>query len=252
MSWIARAGAVMLLLVGGVAQAETDPCAVPPADPATRAMTIDLVDNADWGYQTFAPGTGAAFPAVSKDGKTLVQLFQDGEDFTGAPITTIVFWSTRGAELARYGRGGASDSRNSAAADAPHAHAAVNQRLAATTWRPLAVHNACEPDSEVGRSPSRVTVDGDVAITFDPATARLTKRVAKGRATRIRAQFRAPGLRSADDGIPGGGCGEITRLAYGFGGRDLGVAILIADGNLGGDSCFGQPVADNALVIPLR
>ncbi|MCE9574791.1 MAG: hypothetical protein K8W52_16700 [Deltaproteobacteria bacterium] len=247
--------------MSGHARADTDACTTAPVDPATRAMAVEVAAPDGGGpfvYPLFAPAKGSEFPAVSKDGKVIVQLFHEGEDFSGAPITTLMFWSNRGTVIARYSLG----SSNAARADGVDAKVptkaeaalgkAANARLATRRWRPLAVHPACAPaDAPVDDSDhsSTVQLDGDVAVTFDPVEQRLVS-TRRGRTTKLRATFSSHGTRMGEDSH--GGCGQITRLDYGFGGRDLGVAILVPDASLGGDSCFGLPTSDNALAIKLR
>ncbi len=248
---IARVALALCLLVGR-AHAETDPCVTTPRDPSTRAMTVRLVDALDWDYHILAASPGAEFPAVSADGKTIVHLFQD---YRRLPFSRLEFWSTSGERLAQFtleadrdrcgtDRDGAATARERATAKA------ANARLRRTTWRPLAIHTACDAPGD--RGASQVRLDGG-ELRFDAATGGLS-RVQPGAApVPLPARFSSPGSKWEDPELPPTSCGEIRGIAYGFGGPDLGLAILVPEANLGDDYwCFGVPSADAALVLPLR
>jgi hypothetical protein len=254
---IARPVVLALVLAANVARAAPDPCATPPIDPSTRAMSVELtIADGDFVYPILTATAGSAFPAVSKDGKTIVQLFADDEDFSGAPTSTLVFWSSAGKRLATFMLGGTRasradgvDPRTPTAKERALAKAA-NARLRRTSWRPLAMHPACARAGAADDDErTRVVLDGDVDVTFDRGKQQLTAQRAGRAATVLRGRFPSPGERME---APRGGCGDVMRLEYGFGGGDLGLAILVPGANLGGDSCFGLSSARKALAVRLR
>jgi hypothetical protein len=235
------------------------PCKVDPADPSERAMKLQLAAGSDdFPHHILAPDGTSAFPAISKDGKTLVQLFKDTQDFTGAPVTTLVFFSKAGKRLASFRLGGMGtkgapkDEAPAKAWDAYEAKAltGANKKLAATTWVPLPRHTPCN-----GYEDRTSTLEFvDATLQLDLATQKLSTHPgdahSKTAAKAVKASFPDPGVRS-EPGMKGG-CGEITGLDSGFGSAALGVAIVVPRANLGGDSCSGKLNADMATAIPLK
>ncbi len=187
-----------------------------------------------------APAAGTELPAISADGKLIAYLFQDAEDFTGAPITTLVVWSTAGARLGAYSLGGETEhGAQKPAVLAAHEDAILrdaNARLAGMTWRPLAFHPACGTDE-------RVELDG-TTLRYDMDKAQLLR---DGK--RVAVTFPAVGQRSYGGTGP---CGGVRSLLGGFGGPAIGVAVLVPHASLGGDSCFGLPTAETALAITIK
>jgi len=213
------------------------PCAQAPVDPALRHLAVTLgAADPELGWQpTLVAADGASFPAVSEDGTTIVALFQDAQDFTGIPVSTVVFYR-RGGAIASYDLSGDRASRDDDAA----VIAAIDHRLARTRWRALPVGVACS-------DAAAVTLDG-VTIAYDADRDRLTASIDGGAPRRLR--VRVPALGDADHDVGGGACGHIQHLDA-FGARALGFAIVVPSGTLGGDSCFGRLGVDTAFVVPL-
>jgi hypothetical protein len=237
------------------AHADPDPCVHAIADPAVRAMQVDLAPAAaeQFTYPILVAHAGSEFPAVSKDGKVIVELFEDSEDFTGAPSSTLVFWAKSGKIVDTFDLGG-SRASNTPQAAADLVRARANARLARSTWRPLAVHDGCTPPGpdDADQVDAQVQLDGGLVLHYAPDTGRLSSQRAGHKAKRLRTTFGAPGTRmgQADEG-GGKGCGHVTRIAYAFGGPALGLAIVVPEASLGGDSCFGLSGSATALAVRL-
>lgn len=203
-------------------------------------MRIELAPGHD-GYngRVLARAKGAEFPAVSTDGKLVAQLFEDFEDFSGAPITTFVVWSVSGTRLGAYRLGGntvhGSEKTVTATSEEEAALRDANAWLAKAAWRPLAFHPECD---------GVVKLDG-ATLAFDPDTEQLTRKPK----TKLALTFPDVGARMYDGSGP---CGMIRGLVGGFGGPAIGFAVLVPHASLGGDSCFGLPTVETALAFPIR
>ncbi|CAN5850090.1 hypothetical protein BH11MYX2_BH11MYX2_07040 [soil metagenome] len=195
---------------------------------ALRLTETGNDDTTAWGYRSFAHD--ARFPAVSADG-TVAVLFEDSQDFTDAPITTLVAWSKTGARVATFAIGGANWNGNE-----KKMLGAANAWLARSTWSSLD-GNASIARSDDGERQT-ITVAAGAPLVFDAAHG-LTR---KGRA--IKVTFGAPGSSEY------GPCGDITGIEHAFGTAHL--VVLVPSVWLGGDSCFGSPAADVAMAVALR
>jgi hypothetical protein len=214
---------LVLAVVSNVAHA--DPCRAAPARSKSRAMQLELTGKH---FKLLARKGDAEFPAVSDDGTQIAQLFEDQQDFTGAPLTTLVVWTKTGKRVMKRGLGGEGDKR-----DPDATLRAANELLAKHRWRPLPTFAPCD-------DASTLELD-DITLAFDSAHEQVT-------AGTVTKQLGAPG-----DAMMGTTtCGVNTGLAEAFGGKALGIVIVVPRVNLGGDSCFGNPSADNALAIPIR
>lgn len=236
-----RLALALSLVAASTAAAAAAPCSTPPKNPTARVMAVTLSPDG-----LLAPSGAAEFPAVSKDGSTVVELFEDTEDFTGAPLSTLVFWSKSGRVLATFRLGG------TAMGEPIRQHpvktaAAANARLAKKRWRPLAVHGVCAATDD-GEAVT-LHLDGGVAVTFHADKQKLTRVIGKGPSRPLRAAFPAPG--SAMMGRTGG-CGDVIGIERAFGGKDIGVAVFVPRVNLGGDNCSGNGEAANAIAVPIR
>src|SRR5882672_3630813 len=152
---MARLACLLVVVMTSVAHAESPPpCSIPPANPEPRALELALVDG------MLAMAAGSELPAVSTDGELVADLFVDSEDFTGAPITTLVIWSKAGKRVARFQLG----PEPAAAMHAASVLHAANARLAQSKWRPLAFHPECGGDAF--SATSTVKLDG-ATVGFD-------------------------------------------------------------------------------------
>jgi hypothetical protein len=209
---------------------------------------MQLALDASSPHRRFAPTATSAFPAVSADGKLLVELF--AQDLAGGPVTTVVFWSRAGRRLTSYRLGGVRPLGAPADDATPARWTAfeeqqlrrANAQLATTAWRPLALHTSCA-GSEDGLTSLRV--DGDVALAFDANTQRLTRSDDGTTPTTLRVRFPAPGRRRS------GRCGTITGVARAFGGLDLGLAIVVPT-TYAEAGCTANLDADLATALPLN
>jgi hypothetical protein len=114
----------------------------------------------------------------------------------------------------------------------------------------MTMHSPCNGYED---STSTLELD-DATITLDVATGKVTTHAgdahSKAPAKAVKVKFPDPGTRNEPE--MKGGCGSLSRFESGFGSAALGVAIVIAGGNLGGDSCGGKLGADRATAIPLK
>lgn len=204
--------------------------------PAPEGLTLKLTDapyptnpdDINWGYRHFAPD--ARFPVVSSDG-TIVQLFMDEADFSGAPITTLVAWSKTGKRIANISIGGPGWSGNE-----DRLLKKANAFLARSTWESLDKHiTSTRDDNDV----QTVTLAQGATLVYDMYKGSLTR---DGHS--VRASFPSPGSSEL------GGCGDITGIVEAFGTDHL--VVLVPSANLGGDSCFGSTNAELATVVALR
>ncbi|HEY4055783.1 MAG TPA: hypothetical protein VGM39_04215 [Kofleriaceae bacterium] len=205
-----------------------------PAAIEGHALTLALTDktdgdDAEWGYHSFAHDP--RFPAVSADG-TVAVLFEDAEDFTGAPITTLVAWNKSGKRVARFAIGG-----NGWSGNEQKMLGAANTWLARSTWTTLEEKTSGGWDDDYTKQ--TLTLASGASLVFDADSGKLTH---AGRT--IRASFGAPGTSDL------GSCGSITGVTHVYSTDRL--LVLVPSMNLGGDSCFGTPLADVATAVALR
>ena len=89
------AAVAMLMAGGGVAAAETEvvPCTevAPMPDATLRDLRVALTPATDTTPGEMNAAAGSVFPAISKDGETIVQLFLDAEDLSDNPVETVVW-----------------------------------------------------------------------------------------------------------------------------------------------------------------
>ena len=173
----------------------------------------------------FASST--AFPAVSSDGKQLAELFLDAEDFSGAPVTTLVVWSTAtGAVIASFSLSATSN----AGVDPNLVLARANAWLASAKWHDATLYPASGSSS--------VTAAG---TTFTLDTAHENIEFGKRRVQVVTSRI-----------VPvDHGCGSIPRgFDRAFGAGNL-VVLVPVPGSLGGDSCAGLPAVDTAMAFVL-
>jgi hypothetical protein len=243
---------VVIIAAAAARSAAAAPCEPAPVDPTLHGLLVVVDQQSAAG--PLVPAPGSTFPAVSEDGTTIVDLFQDDQDFTGLPISTLATFTRRGRDASVE-----ADGPMPGAADPPspdevaawtRAVGDANALLAAHRWRTLPLAIACPAPGDDARTdaPIRLGFGGRLDITFDRATAELSARV-RGATHRLAAHFGAPGTADADVG--GGGCGEVTGVDRAYGARSLGFVVLVPRAQLGGDSCFGNLGVDDALVVAL-
>ncbi|MGE5180898.1 MAG: hypothetical protein ACM31C_02495 [Acidobacteriota bacterium] len=222
------------------------------AAPGKRALHLEPEDEHS-AHHLFAAEHAGDFPSVSDDGSTIAELYREGEDFTGAPITTLVLWSKTGTRLASFRLGGFTDpSRPPEHAGKIAAYewpilAAANAQLSHHLWSSLAVGKPCGEDP-VDPGGALCFADG-LSIRYLEGSDELVIRAGKRAPRRVAAAFPPAGRRDAADG--GGGCGGTRGLAGGYGSLALGIVILDPASLLGGDSCVGLPASDRALPVLL-
>lgn len=182
---------------------------------------------------TLAAAAGSQFPAVSADGKTVVDLVVDGQDFSGIPIATVTLWTKAGISstftLASEMAEGASPDQ---AELAQTTVTLINEQLAETTWHPIPRVEATGESADTG-APDTLELGDGITIKLD----------------QIQGTFPDAGSLPEESG--GGPCGEVTGLDSGYGSRELGFAVVFPRVNLGGDDCFGYPSATLGLVVPV-
>ena len=200
-------------------------------------------DTSEWS-PTLKPTAQSRFPAASTDGTTIVDLVNDKEDFSGKPVATVIFWTKRGKVASfRLSSRFRDDEPAEQAQDEAKIVARVNARLASHRWLPLLCAEAHL--NEADGSNLTYELDGVVFPIEE-----------------LRGRFDSPGIaRGLDEGDdtrpaertkPGTGCGWVDRIKKGFGSRELGFAVFLPHGMLGGDNCAGRLSADLAAVVPLR
>jgi hypothetical protein len=221
----------------------------------------------DWEL-TIPPQLAGFFPAVSRDGRTVVQIYEDIEDFSDIPIRRMVFFSIPTGKVIRTFLLHSGEDTNRIAGNAETAQeimqrresdrTAANRLLDATAWRHLATaRSPARPcpgtpweklDEERSRKEewsghrvARFDAEG-MDLEYDPERGTLTVRALQKdgtlRAVVVNHRPESPGKSST-----GGGCGEAAGIA-GFGSRELGAFFLFGtDENLGGDSCVGVDTA---------
>ncbi len=222
-----------------------EPCpvaATPDATPHDLAVIAGPATQDNAGM-TAAPGS--VFPAISKDGKTIVELFEDHADFSYAPITSLVLWDASGNPTAfRVG----TFEQKTPVADVVHQ---ANARLAKTTWRTLPRAEGCSTGDDASRR-STAAFHG-VTFTLDPTKGELAieDTVKDKPRTRTQKVKLAPlGTREKANG--GGHCGELTGITSAIWDAASQTVIVVPTGQLGGDSCVGELDATKATFIRLK
>jgi hypothetical protein len=233
----------MVAALAGAAHADPARCAPAALDAPLRPLVVQS-DAKAGGVLVAAPGS--QFPAVSDDGTTIVDLFQDETDFVGERVSTVQTFTRRGPGAAVQLMGGIEGSDAPATPDDVQAQTRAvrdaNALLAKHRWRALAEGAVCPAPADVEQEEplSRVDFADGLRITLDPSSEVLT---IDGRA--VAAHFPAPG------GGEFGGCGGITGIARGYGSRKLGFVVLEPTVQLGGDSCVGNLGVQNTIVVPI-
>jgi hypothetical protein len=216
---------ICLVLVARAAHADEDPCQpAPAADPTLRKLAV-AADK----QKVLITAPGSLFPAISEDGATVVQFFDDARDFSDEPIPSVVFWSSDGRQLLR-----------TQSADA------ANARLAKTRWRAIPFTDACVVgDRHEPTGFDAIFVDG-IRLHYDVATSELA--VLGGHPAHRHVKLPMIGKRISD---PPGSCGYLRAMIV-YWVPSARLAILIPGGGLGGDSCMGQPSAELATPVSLH
>jgi hypothetical protein len=233
----------VVCVLGTAAHADPAPCTPAPVD-ATMIRLAVQVDGNSGGRLVAAPGS--QFPAVSDDGTTIVDLFQDETDFVGERVSTVATFTRHGAGAAVQLTAGIEGTDAPRTSDdvqaATRAVVDANALLAKHRWRPLALAAICPAPADVEQEEplSRLDFADGTQLTFDPSG----EQIAIDR-HEVGAHFPAPGSGEF------GGCGEIRGIARGYGSRKLGFVVLEPSASLGGDSCIGKLGVDTTLVVPL-
>ena len=132
-----------LLAIACPSPARAEACTASPRDPSTRVQIELASDDSGFAGRRFAAARGAEFPAISQDGSLIAHLFVDAADFSAAPITTFVLWSRTGKRVVSLQLDSPLEQKFDTAERDRRALRDANTRLAATRWRPLAVHAEC-------------------------------------------------------------------------------------------------------------
>jgi hypothetical protein len=228
--------ALIAAIVMAAEAAHADPCAAPdPIDAAPRAMAVALgppPDSAAGWTRTLAAADGSQFPAVSEDGRVIVELFYDRN--AGQPLGTVVFFS-RSRRAATIDL--ASDTTDSRAQERleRRALAAINERLGRARWRPLAVATPCD------------------ALLHDAVTAALGDGVTVTVAGRSISITRDGANRPTHATIPdlARTCDRFAVLDRAFGSRAIGFAVVVPHVDVPDVSCVGSPTAALAVAVPI-
>jgi hypothetical protein len=244
-----RSLALAAFVIAGAARvALADPkvCATPPKDASPRVLKV--VAGKD---HTFQPGSGSEFPAVSADGEEMAELFVD-KDGAGVTITTLSIWAIRGGRKGGPkevvsesvgGKGFGRDMRDPNFLDQYMNHVVdgVNKSLAKHKWRPISVYRPCDP-----KTPS-LQLGGGLAFSIDVSSGRVTRDVEGKDPTRMRLPLDVLGTEAGTlpDGTGGAHCGTLTGIAWGFGGVDEGLAVLVPGATIG-RGCFRTGAAISA------
>ncbi len=227
--------ALIVTVVIAARAAHADPCAPPaPVDEKPRAMSVALGPPPDGAYgwtRTLVAADGAQFPAVSEDGKVMVELFYDRS--AGQPQGTVVFFSRarRAAAIAL-----ASDTTDSRAQRRleRRALAAIDERLSRARWRPLAVATPCDA---VLHDAAVATLADDVVVTIVGRSISISRDGNLARAVHAT----IPDLQRS--------CDRFAVLDRVFGSRAIGFAVVVPRIDPPDDSCVGSPSA--ALATPV-
>lgn len=260
LSRLAAAAAATALLAGGAGLAAADPAAPPcpdltPMPAATlRDLRVALTPPTGAGPVGMAATAGSVFPAISEDGQTIVQLFRDEEDFSSAPVETVVFFGADGTRGAAFRIGG----HEPEAAPPAKIVARVNARLARSTWRALPVARSCAlpgtPDDDLHTAVA--FADGH-AFTYDERTGHLATEDTAHGPRRVRSQPLAVGpigWRESFDAADKTqhGCGTVRRIEEAIWSPTTRLLLVVATGQLGGDSCVGRISADTITVVKVQ
>ena len=198
------------------------------------AVTLgDSPDGAAGWTRTLVPADGAQFPAVSEDGKVMVELFHDRIGTNAQPMATVVLFSRMNRAVSTELRSDTTDSRAQRRLERS-AVAAINERLSRARWRPLAVATPCQ------------------AILHDAVTAALGDGVTvmvAGRAISVARDGVARPMHSAVPDLLS--CDRYAVLDRAFGSRAIGFVVVVLRNDAPDDSCrhLGSPTA--ALAIPV-
>jgi len=238
--------AYLMLCSARVAFADPKVCATPPKDASPRVLKV--VTGKD---HTIQAGPGSEFPAVSVDGEAMAELFVETNGARVA-ITTLSIWAIRGGrkggpkEIASESAGPKAfsrDMRDPAFLDQyiDHVVDGVNESLAKHKWRPISVYHPCDP-----KAPS-LLLGGGVAFSIDVSSGRVTRTVEGKEPTRMRLPLDVLGTKagSMPDGTGGAHCGTLTGIAWGFGGLEEGLAVLVPGATMG-PGCFRTDAAISA------
>src|SRR5579862_8307392 len=154
-----RALAIVAVCAHAV-HANPAPCAPAPVDAALRHLAVQT-DAARGGVLVAAPGS--EFPAVSDDGTTVVDLFEDSTDFVGTPVSTLQMFTRRGAGPAVALEGNV-DAATPAQPDQVQAQTRAmidaNALLAKHRWRALSQGAICPRGDDDDDQLERVELDG--------------------------------------------------------------------------------------------
>jgi hypothetical protein len=205
------------------------------ADP--RAMAVELGASAVGWTGTLVPADGSQFPAVSEDGRVIVELFHDRADFVGQPLATVVFFS-RGQRAAAIAL--ASDAtpvaNRAQRRIERRALAEINERLGRARWQPLAVVVPTPSDHDAG---STTELDDGVHVAFNVGYVFVTRD--GSRTARLERRFTNPG----------GTCARIVGVDRIFGSRATGFLVAVPRFDADGEVCIAPPSADLAIAVPI-
>jgi hypothetical protein len=236
-----RVAIALVVLAAGTAHADPPPCAPEPVDATLLHLAVQ-VDAGQGGV--LLPTPGSSFPAISDDGTTIVDLFQDETDFVGEPVSTLATFTRRGPGAAVQLMGpmpgqpaGPEDVQEQA-----RAMQGANALLAKHRWRALPLAATCSMPAGGTIDQALVVGFGDgLEIAFDPSTRVLSR---DGHA--LAQRFPTPG------GGEFGDCGAAIAIARAYGSRTIGFVVLEPAVNLGGDSCMGKLGVDDTIFVPIH
>lgn len=210
------------------------PAVKPLGDPAS--LSLKLVQG------VFAATPGSVFPAISSDGSKMAMLFEDGEDFSGAPVHTLVIWNRAGRRIVsietREPFRGPEDPPAAAPSKALRARLDRANAALAGTWRPIGAPVPCDD--------GWVKIDNDVRFRLDRDTGELVD--ARGPIAR----FGSIGTSNGADGEPMHGCGAANGIRMTFGSKSFGIAVVVPTGISGGDGCSHDIGVKNAIEVKIR
>ena len=228
------------LIVAGVIAARAahaDPCAAPdPIDEPPRAMEVALgppPDGAAGWTRTLVAAEGSQFPAVSEDGRVVVELFYDRS--AGQPLGTVAFFSRSQRAAAIELPSDTTDSRAQRRVER-RALAAINERLGRARWRPLAVAAPCDAilhdavTASLGDGVIVMLAGRSISVTRDGDTGHARHRT-------------IPDLARSCDGY--------AVLDRAFGSRAIGFVVVVPRVDAPAGSCVGSPSAALAVAVPI-